>query len=135
MLRELGERVRCHHGAANCPRATIQVFFAECSPSDAKNTAVELGVHGLALGNKFMVNNPSNVEKHDEHAFERLTIPILRHPVVTSEIHSHLQNSDSTVSLIYHHDYRQHTTSPVLIKPTENNLNLTRHLTRAFLRH
>ena len=37
----------------------------------AKNTAVELGVHGLAFGDKFMAHNPSNVEKHDEHALGR----------------------------------------------------------------
>jgi hypothetical protein len=36
MLRELGERVHCRHGADNCPRATIQVFFAECPPSDGE---------------------------------------------------------------------------------------------------
>ena len=36
----------------------------------AKNTAVELGVHGLAFGGKFMVHNPSNVEKH-EHTLGR----------------------------------------------------------------
>jgi len=34
----------------------------------AKNIAVELDVHGLAFGYKFMVHNPSNVKKHDEHA-------------------------------------------------------------------
>jgi len=33
-----------------------------------KNTAEELGIHGLALGGKFMVHNPSNVEKHEQHA-------------------------------------------------------------------
>jgi hypothetical protein len=33
-----------------------------------KNFAVELGIHGLAFGGKFMVNNPSNVEKHNEQA-------------------------------------------------------------------
>jgi hypothetical protein len=38
----------------------------------AKNTAVELGVHGLALGGKFMVHNPSNVEKHDEELVSKL---------------------------------------------------------------
>jgi len=37
----------------------------------AKNIAVELGVHGLAFGEKFMVHNPSNVEKHDQHALGR----------------------------------------------------------------
>ena len=36
-----------------------------------KDTAVETGVHGLALGGKFMVHNPSNVEKHNEHAVGR----------------------------------------------------------------
>ena len=40
-------------------------------PQTAKNTAVELGVHGLAFGDKFMAHNPSNVEKHDEHAIGR----------------------------------------------------------------
>jgi hypothetical protein len=41
-----------------------------------------------------------------------LQIPILRHPVVTREIHSYLQNSNSTFFLIYADDYRQHTSSP-----------------------
>jgi hypothetical protein len=31
-------------------------------PQTAKNIAVEVGVYGLALGDKFMVHNPSNVE-------------------------------------------------------------------------
>jgi hypothetical protein len=35
-------------------------------PQTAKNIAVELGVHGLAFGGKFMMYNPSNVEKHDQ---------------------------------------------------------------------
>ena len=37
----------------------------------AKNIAVELGAHGLAFWGKFMVHNPSNVEKHEEHALGR----------------------------------------------------------------
>ena len=41
-----------------------------------------------------------------------LQIPILQHPVVTGEIHSYLQNSNSTFFLIYAYDYTQHTTSP-----------------------
>jgi len=36
-----------------------------------KNTAVEPGIHGLAFGGKFMVHNPSNVGKQDEHALGR----------------------------------------------------------------
>ena len=36
MLRELSEWVHCHHGAANCPHATVQVVFAECPPSDGE---------------------------------------------------------------------------------------------------
>jgi hypothetical protein len=32
----------------------------------AKNIAVELGVHDLAFGGKFMVHNPSNFKKRDE---------------------------------------------------------------------
>jgi len=43
-------------------------FSPNVLPQTAKNIAVELGVHGLAFGDKFMVHNPSNVEKHDEHA-------------------------------------------------------------------
>ena len=43
-------------------------------PHTAKNIAVELGVHGLAFGGKFMVRNPSNVEKHDEHALGRAAV-------------------------------------------------------------
>ena len=46
-------------------------FSPNALAQTAKNTAVELGDHGLALGDKFMVHNPSNVEKHDEHAFDR----------------------------------------------------------------
>ena len=46
-------------------------FSPNVLPQTVKNTAVELGVHGLTLGDKFMVHNASNVEKHDEHAFER----------------------------------------------------------------
>ena len=45
-------------------------FSPNVLPQTAKNTAIELGIHGLALGEKFMVHNPSNVEKHDDHAFE-----------------------------------------------------------------
>ena len=46
-------------------------FSPNVLPQMAKKTVVELDVHGLALGDKFMVHNPSNVEKHDEHAFDR----------------------------------------------------------------
>ena len=44
-------------------------FSPNVLPQTAKNIAVELGVHGLAFGGKFKVQNSSNVEKHDEHAF------------------------------------------------------------------
>ena len=43
-------------------------FSPNVHPQTAKNTDVELGVHGLAFGGKFMMHNPSNVEKHNEHA-------------------------------------------------------------------
>ena len=43
-------------------------FSPNVLPQTAKNIVVELGVHGLAFGGKFMLHNPSNVEKHDEHA-------------------------------------------------------------------
>ena len=46
-------------------------FSPNVLPQTAKNIAVELSVHGLAFGGKFMVHNPSNVEKHDEHALGR----------------------------------------------------------------
>ena len=38
-------------------------FSSNVHPQTAKNIAVELGVHVLAFGDKFMVHNPSNVEK------------------------------------------------------------------------
>ena len=43
-------------------------FSPNVLPQTAKNIAVELGIHGLAFRGKFMVHNPSNVEKHDECA-------------------------------------------------------------------
>jgi len=43
-------------------------FSPNVLPQTAKNIAVESGLHGLAFGGKFMVHNPSNVEKHDEDA-------------------------------------------------------------------
>ena len=46
-------------------------FSPNVVPQTVKNTAVELGVHGLALGDKLMMHNPSNVKKHDEHAIDR----------------------------------------------------------------
>jgi len=46
-------------------------FSPNVLPRTVKNIAVELGAHGLAFGDKFMVHNPSSVEKHDEHAFGR----------------------------------------------------------------
>ena len=46
-------------------------FSPNVLPQTAKNIAVELSVHGLAFGGKFMVHNPSNVKKHDEHALGR----------------------------------------------------------------
>ena len=62
--------MHCHHGAANCPRATVQVVFAECPPSDGEHCS-RLGVCGLTFGGKFTVYNPLNVEKHKEHALGR----------------------------------------------------------------
>jgi len=45
----------------------FRLFSPNILPQPAKNFAVELGVNGLAFGYKFMVHNPSNVEKHSEH--------------------------------------------------------------------
>jgi len=46
-------------------------FSPNVLPQTVKNAEVELSVHGLAFGGKFKVHNPSNVEKHDEHALGR----------------------------------------------------------------
>jgi len=43
-------------------------FSPNVLPQTAKNIAVELSDHGLAFRGKFKAHNPSNVEKHDEHA-------------------------------------------------------------------
>ena len=71
MLQELDERVYCHHGAANCLCATIQVVFAEYPPSDGEEHCSRTRRPRSGLGGKFMTHNPSNVEKHDEHALGR----------------------------------------------------------------
>jgi hypothetical protein len=47
-------------------------FLPNVHPQTAKNTAVELGVHGLAFRSKFMVDNPTSVEKHDEELVSKL---------------------------------------------------------------
>jgi hypothetical protein len=47
-------------------------LFAECPLQTATNSAAELGVHSLAFGGKFIVHNPSNVEKHDEELVSKL---------------------------------------------------------------
>jgi hypothetical protein len=60
----LGDRVNCRRGESNSSSATDPVAFAECSPS---NAAVKLCVEGPALGDEFAMNNPTDVEKHDEH--------------------------------------------------------------------
>ena len=55
-------------------------FSPNVLPQTAKNTAVELGVHGLAFRSKLKVHNPSNVEKPDEHALGRAAaLPRLLH--------------------------------------------------------
>ena len=46
-------------------------FSPNVLPQTVKNIAVELGVQDLAFRGKFKVHNPSNVEKHDEHALGR----------------------------------------------------------------
>jgi len=48
----------------------FRLFSPNVLPQTAKNIAVELSVHSLASGGKFKVHNPSNVEKHDEHALD-----------------------------------------------------------------
>jgi hypothetical protein len=44
------------HPIARAPQ--FRSFSPNVLPQTAKNIAVELGVHGLALGGKFMVHNP-----------------------------------------------------------------------------
>jgi len=46
-------------------------FSPNVLPQTVKNIAVELGVHGLAFGDKFTVHNPLKVKKHNEHALGR----------------------------------------------------------------
>ena len=46
-------------------------FSPNIPPSDGEEHCSRTGVHGLALRGKFMVHNPSNVEKQDEHALGR----------------------------------------------------------------
>jgi hypothetical protein len=54
-------------------------FSPNVLPQTVKNTAVELGVHGLAFGGKFKGHNPSNVKKHNKHALGRAAaLPRLR---------------------------------------------------------
>jgi hypothetical protein len=44
----------------------LRSFSQNDRPQTAKNNAAELSVHSLPLRGKFMVHNPSNVEKCDE---------------------------------------------------------------------
>jgi len=77
----VGEKItRCESSDRGCIVIMEQPIarapqFRSFSPNvllqTAKNFAVELGVHVLAFGYKFMVHNPSNVEKHDEHVLGR----------------------------------------------------------------
>jgi len=52
----------------------FRLFSPNVLPQTAKNSAVVLGIHGLAFGGKFTVHNPLNVEKHDEHALDRAAV-------------------------------------------------------------
>ena len=64
---------------ARVPR--FRPFSLNVLPQTAKSTAIGPGVHCLALGGKFMVHNPSNVEKHNEHALGRAAaLPCLLRP-------------------------------------------------------
>ena len=69
-LRELGEKVHCHHGAANCLRATVRVVFAECPPSDGEEHCSRTRCSRSGLWGQIQGAQLSNVEKH-EHAFGR----------------------------------------------------------------
>jgi hypothetical protein len=50
----------------------MRSFPPNVPPQTAKNIAVKLSVHGVAFEGKFMVHNPSNVEKHDEELVSKL---------------------------------------------------------------
>jgi hypothetical protein len=58
----------------------FRLFSPNVLSQTTKNIAVELHVHSLAFGYKFMVYSPSNVEKYDEHALGRAAAlpPLLR---------------------------------------------------------
>ena len=71
MLRELSERgiVIMEQPIARAPQ--FRSFSPNVLPQTTKNIAAQLGVHGLVFRDKFMVHNPPNVKKHDEHALGR----------------------------------------------------------------
>jgi hypothetical protein len=59
------------------PIARVPQFSSSTAndlPQMVKKIAVELSVHGLAFGGKFMVHNPSNVKKHDEQLLVMLRL-------------------------------------------------------------
>jgi hypothetical protein len=66
-----------------------------------------------------------------------LQITIPRYPVVTSEIHSYLQNFNSTFFLIFAYDFRQYMTSPSftssILITTQTKQTTFRLLSLAFL--
>jgi len=77
----VGEKLTCYESSVRgcivimeqpVARATqFRLLLLNVLPQTAKNVVVELGVHSLAFKDKFMVHNPSNVGKHDEHALGR----------------------------------------------------------------
>jgi len=77
----LGEKLTCYESSVRGCIVILEQriarvlqfrsFSSNVLPQMVKNTAVEPGIHGLAFGGKFMVHNPSNVGKQDEHALGR----------------------------------------------------------------
>jgi len=63
-LRELGEKVHCHHGAANCPRTTVQVVFAECPPSNGEEHFSGTRCSRSGLRDKFMLTQSLECRKN-----------------------------------------------------------------------
>jgi hypothetical protein len=57
----LGDRVHCRHGESNSS------LLPNVLPQTPQKFAVKLCADGLAMGDEFVMNNATDVEKHNEH--------------------------------------------------------------------
>jgi hypothetical protein len=72
----VGEKLTCYESSVRgcivimerpiAREPQFRSFSLNVLPRTTKNIAVELGIHGLAFGGKFVVQNPSKAEKHNE---------------------------------------------------------------------